>query len=148
MDQLSRKVAISDKILENINNKMDSFASSIKNQHSFNKMIESQIAQLVAVVPPSDKGKILGQLKDLETANLVDIHNAAYYYMEPSTGRWIDYTLPEKKSDSGRPVIPITIRPHIFQEAIYDFGASVTIMPKVIYEKILRDPLLYTNKCL
>ena len=46
-------------------------------------MIESQIAQLAAVVPPSNKGKILGQPKDLETTNLVDIHNAAYYYMEP-----------------------------------------------------------------
>jgi hypothetical protein len=50
-------------------------------------MIESQIAQLVADVPPSDKGKILGQLKDLETANLVNIHNAAYYYTQPSMGR-------------------------------------------------------------
>jgi hypothetical protein len=49
-------------------------------------MIESQIAQLVAVVPLSDKGKILGQLKDLETTNLVDIHNAAYYYTQPSMG--------------------------------------------------------------
>jgi hypothetical protein len=39
---------------------MDTFASAIKNQHSFNKMIESQIAQLAATVPPSDKGKILG----------------------------------------------------------------------------------------
>ena len=77
-------------------------------------MIESQIAQLAAAVPPSDKGKILGQLKDLETANLVNIHNAAYYYMEPSMGRWMDYTLPEKKSDPGRPVIPIAIGPHIF----------------------------------
>jgi hypothetical protein len=28
---------------------------------------------------------------------------------------------------------------------ICDFGASVNIMPKVIYEKILNDPLLYTN---
>jgi streptogramin lyase len=93
---------------------MDSFASAIKNQHSFNKIIESQIAQLTGVVPPSDKGKILGQPEDLETANLVDIHNAAYYYTEPSTGRWIDYTLPEKKSDPGRPVIPIAIGPHIF----------------------------------
>jgi hypothetical protein len=53
--------------------------------------------------------------------------------------------LPEKKSDPGRHVIPIAIRPHIFQEAVYDFGASVNIMPKVIYEKILGDPLLYTN---
>ena len=107
-------------------------------------MIESQKAQLAAAVPRSNKGKIPGQPKDLETANLVDIHNAAYYYMEPSTGRWIDYTLPEKKSDLGRPVIPIAIRPHIFQEAIYDFRASVNIMPKVIYKKILGDPLLYT----
>ena len=113
MEGLSRKVATNDKILENINNRMDSFASDIKNQHSFNKMIESQIAQL-AVVPPSDKGKILGQPEDLETANLVNFHNAAYYYVQPSTRRWIDYTLPKKKSDLGRLVIPIAIGPHIF----------------------------------
>jgi hypothetical protein len=79
-DQMSKKIASNDKILENISSRMDSFASAIKNQHSFNKMIESQIAQLAAVVPPSDKGKILGQLEDLETANLVDIYNAAFYY--------------------------------------------------------------------
>jgi hypothetical protein len=116
MEGLSRKVATNDKILENINNRMDSFASAIKNQHSFNKMIESQIAQLAAAVPPSGKGKILGQLEDLKTTNLVDIHNAAYYYMEPSTGRWVDYTLPKKKSDLGRPVIHIAIGPHIFRK--------------------------------
>ena len=113
MEGLSRKLASNDKILENINNRMDSF-SSIKKQHSFNKMIESQIAQLAAIVPPTDKGKILGQPEDLETANLVNFHNAAYYYVQPSTQRWIDYTLPKKKSDLGRPVIPIAIRPHIF----------------------------------
>ena len=61
-----------------MSNKMDNLSSAIKNQHSFNKMIESQIAQLAAVVPLTDKGKILGQPKDLETANLVDIHIAAY----------------------------------------------------------------------
>ena len=60
MEGLSRKLASKDKILENINNRMDSFSSAIKNQHSFNKMIESQIAELAAVVPSTDKGKILG----------------------------------------------------------------------------------------
>ena len=84
MEGLSRKVASNDKILENINNRMDSFASAIKNQHSFNKMIESQIAQLAAAIPSSDKGKIPGQPEDLETTNLVDIHTIAYYYTEPS----------------------------------------------------------------
>ena len=60
MEGLSRKVATNDKILENMNNRMDSFAYTIKKHHSFNKMIESQIVQLAAAVPPSDKGKILG----------------------------------------------------------------------------------------
>ena len=77
-------------------------------------MIESQIAQLVAAVPPFDKGKILGQPGVLETANLINIHNAAFYYMQPSKGRLIDYTLPDKKGDPGRPIIPITIGPRIF----------------------------------
>jgi hypothetical protein len=84
----------------------------------------------MAVVPPTNKGKILGQPKDLETVNLIDIHNVAYYCIQPSTGRWIDYSLPEKKGDSGRPVTS---------------GASVNIMPKVIYDKINGGTLLYTN---
>jgi hypothetical protein len=37
------------------------------------------------------------------------------------------------------------LQPHIFQEVVCDFRASVNIMPKVIYDKILGDPLLYTN---
>ena len=84
----------------------------------------------------------------LETAHLVDIHNVAYYCIQPLTGRWINYNLPKKKSDPGRPVIPIAIGPHIFQEAVCDFGASVNIMPKVIYDQINEDTLLYTNMCL
>jgi predicted nucleotide-binding protein len=60
MDQMSKKIDSNDKILENISTRMDNVDSAIKNQHSFNKMIESQIAQLAAAVPPSNKGKILG----------------------------------------------------------------------------------------
>jgi hypothetical protein len=141
MEGLSTKLASNDKILENINNRMDNFSLAIKNQYNFNKMIESQIAQLAAVVPLTDKGKILGQLKDLETTNHVNVHNAGYFYIQPSTGAWKDESLPIKKGDPGRPVIPIAIGPHMFQEAIYDFGASVNIMPTVIYEKIHGVPL-------
>ena len=60
MEGLSRKLTSNDKILENINKRLDSFSSAIKNQHNFNKMIESQIAQLTVAVPSTDKGKILG----------------------------------------------------------------------------------------
>ena len=82
LDQMTRKLVSNDKTLENIHTKMDTFASVIKNQHSFNKMLESQLAPLAAVVPPLQKGKILGQPEDLETANLVDIHNATQCYIE------------------------------------------------------------------
>jgi hypothetical protein len=104
MEGLSRKLAFNDRVLENINNRMDNLTSAIKNQHNFNKIIESQIPQLA--IPPIDKGKIPGQPEHLETVNLVDIHNATYYCIQPSMGRWIDYSMLEKKGDSGRPVIP------------------------------------------
>ena len=109
MEGLFRKLASNDKMLENINNRMDSFSSAIKNQHSFNKMIESQIAQLATAVPSTDKGKISVQPEDLEIVNLVDIHNAIGYYIEPLIGAWKDESLPIKKGDPGRPVIPIAI---------------------------------------
>jgi hypothetical protein len=114
LDQMSKKVASNDKTSENVNTRIDTFASAIKNQHSFNKMIESQIAQLAAAVPPSDKGKILGQLEDFKTVNLINIHNTTYYYTQPSKVKWIDYSLPDKKGDLGRPVIPIFKECHIF----------------------------------
>jgi hypothetical protein len=41
IENMSRKLASNDKILETINNRMDNFSYAINNQHSFNKMIES-----------------------------------------------------------------------------------------------------------
>jgi hypothetical protein len=51
-----KKVTLSDKALENINTRLDTFASAIKNQHNFNKMLQSQLAQLAVAVPPMEKG--------------------------------------------------------------------------------------------
>jgi hypothetical protein len=59
--------------------------------------------------------------------------------------KWIDYSLSNKKGHPGRPAIPIFIGCYVFPEVICDFGASVNIMPKIIYEKILGDLLLYIN---
>jgi hypothetical protein len=56
--------------------------------------------------------------------------------------------MPKKKGDPGRPIIPICIGAHTFDEAVCDLRASVNIMPKVIYEKIHGQPLLYTTMCL
>jgi hypothetical protein len=52
---MTRKVASTDETLETISTRMDVFAFAIKNQHSFNKIIESQLAQIAAVVSPLEK---------------------------------------------------------------------------------------------
>jgi hypothetical protein len=148
MDNLSKKLASIDKVLETINNRMDNFSTAIKNQLSFNKMLESQLQQLANDVPPANQGKILGQPEDLETANLVDIFDAGSYWSDPISKGWNDETLPIKKGDPGRSVIPISIGSINFNKAICDFGASVNIIPKVIYDKIFNYPLLYTTMCL
>jgi hypothetical protein len=148
MDNLSKKLASNDKVLETINNRMDNFSTTIKNQLSFNKMLESQLQQLASVVPPANQGKIPEQLEDLETINLIDIFNARSYWSDPISKGWNDETLPIKKGDPGRPVIPISIGSMNFNEAICDFGASVNIMPKVIYNKMFNYPLLYITMCL
>ena len=52
-----------DKTLETLNEKMDSFSSAVKNQLSFNKMLETQLAQLVAMSHRSNKVRSLGSLR-------------------------------------------------------------------------------------
>jgi hypothetical protein len=64
IDNMSRKIASNDKVLETINNRMNIFTSAIKNQLSFNKMIESQISQLAASVPVAEKVRFWGIQKN------------------------------------------------------------------------------------
>jgi hypothetical protein len=77
-----------------------------------------------------------------------DIFNAGSYWSDPISKGWNDETLPIKKGDPWRPVILISIGSINFNEVIYDFGASVNIMPEVIYDKMFNYPLLYTTMCL
>jgi len=146
MDNLSKKLASNDKMLENINNRMDNFSSAIKNQISFNKMIKSQLNQIAAAIPATNPG-IPSQPEGLESSNLVDMFDTGNYWSNPVT-KVITNLLPVKRGDPGRPVIPISIGMLDFPEALCDFGSSVNIMPRVLYEKIFTYPLLETTMCL
>ena len=46
-----------------------------------------------------------------------------------------------KKEDPGHPTITCSISPHVFLNAFCDLGASINVMSKVIYDKILGGPL-------
>jgi hypothetical protein len=61
-DGFNKKTTAYDKALESLNVKIDNLSYALKNQLSFNKMIEIQLAQLAALVPSTEDEKILGQL--------------------------------------------------------------------------------------
>jgi len=60
-ENITKKLMFNDKMIENINSKIESLSSSVKNQLSFNKMIETQSAQIVVAIPANHSGKISGQ---------------------------------------------------------------------------------------
>ena len=69
-ENLTKNLVFNDKMIENINSKLENLSSAVKNQLSFNKMIETQLAQIVVAVPVNNKGKILGQPENsLEKVN-------------------------------------------------------------------------------
>jgi len=59
-ENLTKKLSYNDKIIENINAKLETLCLSVKSQTSFNK-IETQIAQIAASIPVTDTERILGQ---------------------------------------------------------------------------------------
>ena len=125
---------------------MDNFSTAIKNQISFNKMIKSQLNQIAVAVPATNPG-IPSQPEGLESANLVDMFNTGNYWSNPVAKVTTDL-LPVKRGDPGRLIIPISIGMVDFPEALCDFGSSVNIMPRVLYEKFFTHPLLETTMCL
>jgi hypothetical protein len=50
-ESLSKKLTANDKTLESINIKIETLSSALKNQLSFNKMIETQLAKLLLPFP-------------------------------------------------------------------------------------------------
>jgi len=79
------------------------------------------------------------------------INNYYYYYNRPQLNQGWNQQRPNysvKRGDPGRLVIPISIGMVDFPEALCDFGSSVNIMPRVLYEKFFTYPLLETTMCL
>ena len=57
-DNISKKFLANDKILESMAAQLEGFNSVIKNQLSFNKMIETQVAQLASSCSNVNAGKL------------------------------------------------------------------------------------------
>ena len=59
--------------MQTIHSKMDGFSTAMKNQLSFNKALETQLAQLASATPAAELGKIPGQPEStLESVNIIN----------------------------------------------------------------------------
>jgi hypothetical protein len=54
-ENLTKKLSYNDKMVENINSKLEGLSSAVKNQLSFNKMIETKLAQIAASIPVNNE---------------------------------------------------------------------------------------------
>ena len=75
-DNISKKFLANDKVLESLASQLEGFSSVIKNQLSFNKMIETQVAQLASSCTKANTGKLPRQLEvpSKENVNAVTTH--------------------------------------------------------------------------
>jgi len=55
---------------------------------------------------------------------------------------------PVKKKDPGCPTIECSIGDQYFNNALCDLGASVSVMPKSVFDKLKHPPLVPTTMCL
>jgi hypothetical protein len=53
--------------------------------------------------------------------------------------------LPDKMGDPGVPTISCLIGTQMFDQALYDLEASMSVMPKVIYDHLNHDSLVPTS---
>jgi hypothetical protein len=144
IDSINKKLHAHGKMLENINAKLDEFSSVLKNQLSFNKMIETQLTQIVVAIPSYEKDRIPSNPEGtMETANLV---TAKYGYALNSWGSYLlDSPFTIKKGDPNILAITCSIGTRTFHNALCDLGSSVNIMPKATYDKLFYTPLAPTS---
>jgi uncharacterized coiled-coil protein SlyX len=146
-ESLNKKLASNEKVLENLNSTIESFTSAMKNQLSFNKMIETQLAQLAASLPSSESGGIPGQPEPTQE----HVSAISTGWGKPSRGMyapnhvgkpihqiqdpWDESTILQKK-DSGYLGITCTIYHQKIKNALCFLGASVNLMPKAMFDEL------------
>ena len=83
---------------------------------------------------------ILGNKRTLPTTEVVQL-------TEECSAAILDPLLVKKK-DPGCPTITCSIGAQHFSNALYDLGASVSVMPKAFYDKLNHHALAPTAMCL
>ena len=146
-ENINKKLLANDKTLESLNVKIETLSSTLKNQLSFNKIIETQLAQIAASLPAIESGKTMGQPESpVESVSMVSTRwgnpsqrssriNHAGRHNPPKNSSW-DGLVAVVQEDPRVPMISCSIYDKNFEQCLCNLGVSVNIMPMVIYEKL------------
>ena len=118
-ENINKKLLANDKTLESLNVKLETLSSTLKNQLSFNKMIETQFAQIAASLPAVENRKIPGQPETtVENVSMVSTGrgnssrrphtNHVGRYNPPRNDSW-DGMVATVQEDPGVPMISCSI---------------------------------------
>jgi hypothetical protein len=119
----------------------------MKNQLSFNKMIETQLAHLATSLPSSESGGIPGQPEPTrENVTAISTRWGKPYRRTNAPNHvgklirqiqdpWNESTVLHKK-DNGYPGITCTIYYQKIKNALCNLGVSVNLMPKAMFEEL------------
>jgi hypothetical protein len=132
--------------LESINIKIETLSSALKNQLSFNKMIELRL------IPGKFRGNPKLPLRMLAWwppgGETHPVGHHAGRSMRQRANAWGALTA-AIQGDLGVPMISYSIYDCHYNQALYDLGASINIMPKVIFEQLqyptLSPTLMYVQ---
>jgi hypothetical protein len=119
----------------------------MKNQLSFNKMIETQLAQLAASLPSSKSSGIPRQPEPTQEhvsamstrwgkpSRRLYAPNHVKKLIHQIQDPWDESAVLHKK-DNGYPGITCTIYYQKIKNVLCDLGASVNLMPKAMFEEL------------
>jgi hypothetical protein len=118
-ESLNKKLAANEKVLENLNSTIESFTSAMKNQLSFNKMIETQLAQLAASLPIYKSSGIPGQPEPTRE----HVSAISTRWGKPSRTTYAPNHVQEEKVASTKPKVDsliTTMRKHWEQDKVFN----------------------------
>jgi hypothetical protein len=163
-EDFGKRIHATDKLLENMSSKMDSFTVAKKNQLSFNKMLETQIEHISTVLPcPNNRNstntpvqesvKSISALFQGKAPNSAkksprEVDKEKCSVMSEVSSEAILSQLWSSLGEAKVPTIQWILGLFKVHYALCDWGASMNIKPKIVYDCLDEDPLISVSWCL
>ncbi|XP_019156905.1 PREDICTED: uncharacterized protein LOC109153492 [Ipomoea nil] len=103
-----------------------------------------RLANMVELEQRGEMPKLTCQLKKL-IKHKIEIREGSHGHLNVECLAVLEKGCPKKKGDPGAFVVPCTVKDLIFENALADLGASVSVMPSYVFDKLIISALTPTH---